>query len=97
MSAALMGMALTALSLSSTPERQQRQQKQNAWRAGVGLALAAAVDYGIVFWILGTRVTPHLGPIAPVWLIRVITPCILIACAGLFRQSVRIPVEQCGG
>ncbi|HEX8036938.1 MAG TPA: DMT family transporter [Ktedonobacterales bacterium] len=90
MSAALMGVAMTALPPSTTPERQQ-EKKQNTWQTGVGLALIAALGYGIAFWILGARVTPQLGPIAPIWLIRVFTPCILIACAGLFRQSVRIP------
>lgn len=87
-SAALGGVALTALSLSGTPER---QQKRNVWPASVGFALAAALGYGVAFWILGTRVTPQLGPIAPVWLIRFITPCILAACAGPFRLSLRLP------
>ena len=58
---------------------------------GLLIALGAAVGYGITFWILGFRVTPYLGGIAPVWLIRLSTPIMLMVAAPLFHQGVAIP------
>ncbi|MBA2680516.1 MAG: DMT family transporter [Ktedonobacteraceae bacterium] len=58
---------------------------------GVGWAIAAALGYGTTFWILGFRVTPVLGSIIPVWLIRTLTPCVLVVCAPLARQRLTLP------
>lgn len=61
------------------------------WSRGVGLAMGAALGYGVTFWLLGTRVSPQLGPLLPIWLIRLVTPCLLVAGAKPFRQSLRLP------
>ncbi|HEX8872898.1 MAG TPA: DMT family transporter [Candidatus Acidoferrum sp.] len=37
---------------------------------GVGWALFAAVGFGVMFWLLGTRVVPMLGSAPSVWVIR---------------------------
>ena len=58
---------------------------------GIGLAIFASVGYGIAFWLFGARVTPVLGGIAPVWLVRLITPCALALCAPFARQSIQLP------
>lgn len=58
---------------------------------GLLIALWAAIGYGVTFWILGFRVTPYLGGIAPVWLIRLSTPLMLLVAAPLLRQGVAIP------
>ena len=58
---------------------------------GVGLAMLSAVGYGVMFWIFGFRVIPVLGGIAPVWLVRLMTPCVLAALAMPIRQSIRVP------
>lgn len=58
---------------------------------GLLIALGAAIGYGVTFWILGFRVTPYLGGIAPVWLIRLSTPIMLTIAAPLLGQSVAIP------
>jgi drug/metabolite transporter (DMT)-like permease len=55
------------------------------------LALTAALGYGVATWLLGTLVTPQLGSIVPIWLIRLITPCLLVAGAFSFRQTLRLP------
>jgi len=60
-------------------------------RRGVGWAIVAALGYGITFWILGFRVTPTLGSIIPVWLIRMMTPCVLVACAPFAQQKLTLP------
>lgn len=61
---------------------------------GASLAFVSAIGYGIMFWILGFQVIPALGGVAPVWLIRLLTPCLLVALAGPMRQSVRVPRMQ---
>ena len=58
---------------------------------GVGWAMVASLGYGTTFWILGFHVTPTLGSIIPVWLIRTLTPCVLVVCAPLARQSLTLP------
>ncbi len=58
---------------------------------GVGWAIVAALGYGTTFWILGFHVTPTLGSIIPVWLIRTLTPCVLVVCAPFARQRLTLP------
>ena len=58
---------------------------------GIGWAIAASFGYGTTFWILGFHVTPTLGGIIPVWLIRTLTPCVLLVCAPFARQRLTLP------
>lgn len=58
---------------------------------GVVLALSAALGYGVTFWLLGFHVTPQLGSITPVWLVRIMTPCLLTLCAPLMKQKIQLP------
>ncbi|HTI13957.1 MAG TPA: DMT family transporter [Dictyobacter sp.] len=58
---------------------------------GVGWALFSALGYGVTFWILGFRVTQNLGGLMPVWLIRTLTPCILLLCLPFTRQRFTLP------
>jgi drug/metabolite transporter (DMT)-like permease len=50
---------------------------------GILWAVAAALGFGILFWLLGTRVIPSAGALATIWMIRVtgtfITLAILLA------------------
>jgi len=39
--------------------------------AGLGWAIAAAMSFGFLFWLLGLRMIPQTGALATVWLIRV--------------------------
>jgi len=61
------------------------------WAGGVGWAIIASLGYGIAFWLFGFRVTPVLGGITPIWLVRLITPCMLAAFAPITHQSISIP------
>ncbi len=61
---------------------------------GVGLALLASVGYGIMFWLLGFQVTPALGGVAPIWLIRLVTPCTLALFAAPARQRLQLPSRR---
>jgi drug/metabolite transporter (DMT)-like permease len=58
---------------------------------GVGWAIAAACGYGVLFWLLGFRVTPVLGGFASVWVIRITTFAALALVAAPARQSLRLP------
>jgi drug/metabolite transporter (DMT)-like permease len=62
--------------------------------SGVGWALAAAVGYGIDFWLLGIYITPVFGGIMPVWIIRSTTICTLALFAMPARQGLRWPPRR---
>ena len=58
---------------------------------GVGWALAAALGFGVMFWILGFRVTPVMGGVTPVWIFRGLSIVSLALSARPARQSIRLP------
>ncbi|GCF09286.1 DMT family transporter [Dictyobacter arantiisoli] len=58
---------------------------------GILLALVASLGYGLTFWLLGFFVTPGLGNLTPIWFIRLMTPCVLLVCAPITRQSLAVP------
>lgn len=95
--AALFGVALAATAFSSAKGMQDVKITEVASRhkgllpRGVAWALAASLGYGLIFWILGFRVTPVLGGIAPVWLIRLMTLSTLALFAVPLKQNVRVP------
>lgn len=92
--AILVGVALTATAIAPTATQlpdDGQQKKPIRWPRGIGLALTASLGYGVATWLLGTLVTPQLGAIAPVWLIRFMTPCLLVAGAISFHQPIRLP------
>jgi drug/metabolite transporter (DMT)-like permease len=67
--------------------------EQNAV-AGIFWAIAAAVGFGFLFWLLGTRIIPQTGAIATVWLIR-LTGTALMFCAVLVTGvPLRIPNKR---
>ena len=55
-------------------------------------ALAAALGFGILFWLLGLRIIPHTGALAAVWLIR-LTGAGLTVCVALAKE---IPLRIAG-
>src|SRR6202030_1335843 len=58
---------------------------------GIGWALASAVGFGLLFWLLGLRVIPRVGAPQTVWMIRL--TCTLIAAAVILiaRQPIGLP------
>jgi drug/metabolite transporter (DMT)-like permease len=58
---------------------------------GIGWALASAIGFGILFWLLGLRVIPRVGAPQTVWMIR--GTCSLIAGAIILiaRQPIGLP------
>jgi drug/metabolite transporter (DMT)-like permease len=92
--AALIGIVLAATSFAPTATalnaelvlRQKRKQS-----SGIGWALLASVGFGVIFWMLGFHVTPFLGGITPVWLIRLMAVCLLALLASPMRQTIIPP------
>ncbi len=58
---------------------------------GVGWAMLAALGFGFSFWLLGFFVTPQLGGVAPVWLVRLTTIVLLTLVAKPVGQNISLP------
>ena len=92
--ASLVGVVLAATPISwnfGTKIQASYVPRTSRWTNGIGLAILASLGYGVAFWLFGFRVTPVLGGILPVWLVRLATPCVLLVCAPLTHQNMRIP------
>jgi drug/metabolite transporter (DMT)-like permease len=67
--AALLGVILVATGEKSASDRDYSGKSKGI--AGLAWAIAAALGFGILFWLLGTRIIPRTGALPTVWLIRV--------------------------
>src|SRR5260370_41308757 len=55
---------------------------------GIGWALASAVGFGVIFWLLGIRVIPRVGARQTVWMILTTCTAITPAVMLLARQPI---------
>jgi drug/metabolite transporter (DMT)-like permease len=58
---------------------------------GIGWALASAVGFGLLFWLLGIRVIPRVGAVQAVWMIRLMCTLIAGSIIVIARQPLRLP------
>ena len=58
---------------------------------GVGWAVLAAAGFGVMFWLLGFRVTPVLGGVTPIWIFRIVALITLAAASSPAGQQLRLP------
>src|ERR1700746_825069 len=58
---------------------------------GIGWALASAVGFGVLFWLLGLRVIPRVGAPQTVWMIRLTCTVIGGAVILIGKQPIRLP------
>jgi len=58
---------------------------------GIGWAIAAAVGFGALFWLLGLRVIPRVGATQTVWMIRMTSTALTGAVILLANQPMRLP------
>jgi drug/metabolite transporter (DMT)-like permease len=58
---------------------------------GIGWALASAVGFGLLFWLLGTRVIARVGAPQTVWMIRLTCTVVVTAIIFLARQPIGLP------
>jgi drug/metabolite transporter (DMT)-like permease len=67
--AAMLGVLLVASGEKLVKDSESTKESKGL--AGLGWAIAAAVSFAILFWLLGVRIVPRTGALAAVWLIRV--------------------------
>jgi drug/metabolite transporter (DMT)-like permease len=89
--AAIGGVVLAATSFAPVAANAPSPHHKGHLTRGVPWAIAAAVGYGMLFWLLGFRVMPVFDGFASVWIIRVTTLSTLVLLAGPVRQSIRLP------
>jgi drug/metabolite transporter (DMT)-like permease len=64
--------------------------------AGIGWAFASGIGFGVLFWLLGTRIVPAVGFASTVWLLR-LTSSVLTACVLLLlRQPITFSRDSDG-
>ncbi|HMD40268.1 MAG TPA: EamA family transporter [Candidatus Acidoferrum sp.] len=59
--------------------------------SGVGWAFLSALGFGVLFWLLGTRVVPSVGYAATVWMIRLTSSLLTVAVILVLRQPLALP------
>jgi drug/metabolite transporter (DMT)-like permease len=62
-------------------------------RKGIGLALCSAVGFGFLFWLLGVRMIPRIGPTQTVWMIRMVCSLVGGAVILLSNQPIGLPAN----
>jgi len=72
------------------PSENSAQPAQTNTR-GIGLAVAAAVAFGFLFWLLGIRVVPRVGAIQAVWMIRLTSSLLTAGVIFFAEQPMRLP------
>jgi drug/metabolite transporter (DMT)-like permease len=58
---------------------------------GMGWAIVAAIGFGLLFWLLGTRIIPRVGATQTVWVIRLTITVLTTAILFLAKQPMRLP------
>jgi drug/metabolite transporter (DMT)-like permease len=64
---------------------------------GVGWALLAALTFGVMFWLLGTRAVPLIGSVQTVWIIRLTSVGLAAAVILIARQPAALPEKGANG
>jgi drug/metabolite transporter (DMT)-like permease len=58
---------------------------------GIGWALLSAIGFGVLFWLLGTRVVPAVGTGATVWMIRLTSSIFTAGVIFAGKQPIVLP------
>ncbi|MGB2666795.1 MAG: DMT family transporter [Candidatus Acidiferrum sp.] len=74
-----------------------RQRQSNKKHLGVGWALLAALSFGVMFWLLGTRAVPLIGSAQTVWIIRLTSVVLAGAVMLIARQPLALPEKGANG
>lgn len=86
----LIGVVLAAAAPRPVGAKPEAGAGTEAKNAGVLWAIAAAAGFGVMFWLLGFRVTPRVGAAAGVWIIRLTSMTLALAAVLMARQPVRL-------
>ena len=90
--AALLGVILVATGEKSVSDRDTSGKSKGI--AGLAWAIAAAQGFGILFWLLGTRIIPRTGALPTVWLIRVTGSVITLGFVIAKKIPLRIKNQR---
>jgi drug/metabolite transporter (DMT)-like permease len=64
---------------------------------GIGVAICSAIGFGVLFWLLGTRMVPITGAAQTVWLIRLTCSVLMVGVILVLRQPIRPPTDRVAG
>jgi drug/metabolite transporter (DMT)-like permease len=67
--------------------------RKKAKGAAIGFAVISGMGFGGLFWLLGNRVIPEVGPAATVWMIRLTSSVLGTAAVFLARQAIMYPAR----
>jgi drug/metabolite transporter (DMT)-like permease len=95
--AALGGVLLVAAGEKPPAQPAQKGKARSSSASGtasVAWAVAAALSFGVLFYLLGTRIIPQTGAISAVWLIRVTGTLLTLVLMVRARLPLRIQKRQ---
>lgn len=72
-------------------------RKRGIASKGIGWALCAAMAFGVLFWLLGTRIVPATGAAQTVWLLRLTCSLLTAAIMLAARQPLPPPTDRVAG
>ncbi len=89
----LAGMMLAVIPVASAAAHPEESAPRSVHgdHGGVGWALVAASCFGVGFWALGFHVTPALGGVVPIWIIRLGGATLILALAARRRSQPLLP------
>jgi drug/metabolite transporter (DMT)-like permease len=59
--------------------------------SGIGMALISALGFGVLFWLLGNHVVPHVGFASAVWMIRLISSVVSAIVILAMGRTIALP------
>jgi drug/metabolite transporter (DMT)-like permease len=85
----LLGVAVVAGGEHAPSENSTGSTKTST--RGIGWACAAAIAFGVLFWLLGIRVVPRVGAVQAVWMIRLTSSFLTAAIIFFTAQPMHLP------
>jgi drug/metabolite transporter (DMT)-like permease len=85
----MLGVVLVA-AFEKAPDQNDAEAVRRSGK-GIGWALASAIGFGLLFWLLGLRVIPRVGAPQTVWMIRLTCTVIAAAIILIARQPIGLP------
>jgi drug/metabolite transporter (DMT)-like permease len=88
--AAMLGVLLVASGEKRVNDKESAKESKGL--AGLAWAIAAAISFAILFWLLGVRIVPRTGALATVWLIRVTGA--LLTFVVVVARKIPLPIKN---
>lgn len=85
----LLGVAIVAGGEKAPGENSTEAAKESG--KGVGWALLTAIEFGVLFWLLGFRIVPRVGAVQTVWMIRLASTILVVAVTFFAKQPMHLP------